>query len=120
MTMKPFLSRLLFLAALALPSALIAPSAAMAQQGAYVDDRLNQLQQSLTLLTGQIEQLQYSNQQLKQQMEKMTADYDFRLDQLEKGKGGGGGPGGGLTPVRGGGAVPGLAPPFSSCSMRNS
>jgi len=90
MTMKPFLSRLLFLAALALPSALIAPSAAMAQQGAYVDDRLNQLQQSLTLLTGQIEQLQYSNQQLKQQMEKMTADYDFRLDQLEKGKGGGG------------------------------
>jgi len=91
MTMKPFLSRLLFLAALALPSAaLIAPSAAMAQQGAYVDDRLNQLQQSLTLLTGQIEQLQYSNQQLKQQMEKMTADYDFRLDQLEKSKGGGG------------------------------
>lgn len=99
MTMKPFLSRLLFLAAIVLPSAalilpsvalVVLPSAAMAQQGAYVDDRLNQLQQSLTLLTGQIEQLQYSNQQLKQQMEKMTADYDFRLDQLEKGKGGGG------------------------------
>ncbi|MBS0547493.1 MAG: tol-pal system protein YbgF [Proteobacteria bacterium] len=85
MTMKPFLTRLLVLTALAMPSA------AMAQQGAYIDDRLNQLQQSITMLTGQIEQLQYSNQQLKAQMEKMTADYDFRLDQLEKGKGGGGG-----------------------------
>ncbi len=89
--MTPFLSRLLFLAALVLPSAaLIVPSAAVAQQSAYVDDRLNQLQQSLTLLTGQIEQLQYGNQQLKQQMEKMEADYEFRLDQLEKGKGGSG------------------------------
>lgn len=84
--MKPFLTRLLVLTALAMPSA------AMAQQAAYIDDRLNQLQQSITMLTGQIEQLQYSNQQLKTQMEKMTADYDFRLDQLEKGKGGGGAP----------------------------
>lgn len=78
-------SRLLLLAALVLPSAV------SAQQPAYIDDRLNQLQQSLTLLTGQLEQLQYSNQQLKQQMEKMQADYEYRLDTLEKGKGGGGG-----------------------------
>jgi tol-pal system protein YbgF len=85
--MMKFSSRLLVLAALAL-----APSAASAQQAAYVDDRLNQLQQSLTVLTGQLEQLQYSNQQLQQQMEKMQADYEFRLDQLEKGKGGGGAP----------------------------
>ncbi len=77
-------SRFLLLAALLLPSV------ASAQQPAYVDDRLNQLQQSISLLTGQIEQLQYSNQQLHQQMEKMQADYEFRLDQLEKGKGGGG------------------------------
>jgi tol-pal system protein YbgF len=68
------------------------PTAAAAQRGdaAYTEDRLNQLQQSLTLLTGQIEQLQYKNQQLQQQMEKMQADYEYRLDQLEKGKGGGG------------------------------
>ena len=78
-------SRLLLLAALVLPSAV------SAQQPAYIDDRLNQLQQSLTLLTGQLEQLQYSNQQLKQQMEKMQADYEYRLDTLEKGKGGGSG-----------------------------
>src|SRR5258708_35631795 len=71
--------------------ALAAPTAASAQRAdpVYVEDRLNQLQQSLTLLTGQIEQLQYRNQQLQQQMEKMQTDYDFRLEQLEKGRPGG-------------------------------
>jgi tol-pal system protein YbgF len=82
-------SRLLLLAALL--AAIALPSAVSAQQPAYIDDRLNQLQQSLTMLTGQLEQLQYSNQQLHQQMEKMQADYEYRLDTLEKGKGGGGG-----------------------------
>ena len=94
-------SRLLVLAALALPGS------ALAQQSAYVDDRLNQLQQSLTMLTGQLEQLQYSNQQLKQQMEKMQADYEFRLDQIEKGKGGGGGAAAPRSPT----PMPQLAPP---------
>jgi len=74
--------RLLLLATLVLPSAV------SAQQPGYVDDRLNQLQQSITMLTGQLEQLQYSNQQLQQQMEKMQADYEYRLDTLEKGRGG--------------------------------
>ncbi len=95
---------LLVLAALALP-----PSAASAQQGAYIDDRLNQLQQSLTMLTGQLEQLQYSNQQLHQQMEKMQADYEYRLDQLEKGRGGGGG-----APRPASSPTPQLAPPSAA------
>ncbi len=71
--------------------AFLAPTAAGAQRvdPVYVEDRFNQLQQSITLLTGQIEQLQYRNQQLQQQLEKMQADYEFRLDQMEKGKGGG-------------------------------
>ena len=74
--------------------AFLLPTAAGAQRvdPVYVEDRFNQLQQSITLLTGQIEQLQYRNQQLQQQLEKMQADYEFRLDQMEKGKGGGGGP----------------------------
>lgn len=88
MTMLP--SRFLVLAALLLPP-LALSSAASAQQQAYIDDKLNALQQSISMLTGQIEQLQYSNQQLHQQMEKMQADYEYRLDTLEKGKGGGGG-----------------------------
>jgi len=79
--MKKLPLRLLLLAALALPTA------ATAQRGdpVYVEDRLNQLQQAISLLTGQIEQLQYRNQQLQQQMEKMQADYEFRLEQMEKG-----------------------------------
>jgi tol-pal system protein YbgF len=87
----------------------VLPGAASAQQ-AYVDDRLNQLQQALSVQTGQIEQLQYSNQQLKQQLEKMQADYEYRLDQLEKGKGGGGG---GPRPTAAT-PTPQLAPPSSS------
>ncbi len=37
-------------------------------------------------VTGQLEQLQYRNQQLQQQLEKMQADYEYRLDQMEKGR----------------------------------
>lgn len=73
--------------------ALLLPTAAGAQRldPVHVEDRFNQLQQSITLLTGQIEQLQYRNQQLQQQLEKMQADYEYRLDALEKGRGGAGG-----------------------------
>jgi tol-pal system protein YbgF len=76
---------------LLLAAVLVLPSAAGAQRGdaVYIEDRLNQLQQSITMLTGQIEQLQYRNQQLQQQLEKMQADYEFRLDQMEKGRPGG-------------------------------
>lgn len=101
--MKILHSHFLLLAAFALPSA------ASAQSGSavYIDDKLNQLQQSLTVLTGQIEQLQYQNQQLQQQMEKMRTDYDFRIDQLEKGGRGGARPSG---PVAAGPAPSGPAP----------
>lgn len=79
--MKTLCSRLLIALLFALPSG------AWAQRGdaVYMEDRLNQLQQTLTMLTGQLEQLQYRNQQLQQQMEKMQADYDYRLETLEKG-----------------------------------
>jgi tol-pal system protein YbgF len=88
--MKTFAPRLLAVLLMVLPSA------AFAQRGdaVYIEDRLNQLQQTLTMLTGQLEQLQYKNQQLQQQMEKMQADYEFRLDQIEKGRGGGARPAG--------------------------
>jgi tol-pal system protein YbgF len=83
--MKTFHSRLLLAIALAVPTA----AAAQRMDPVYLEDRLNQLQQSIIMLTGQIEQLQYRNQQLQQQMEKMRADYEYRLDQLEKGGRGG-------------------------------
>ena len=82
LAMKILPSRLVLLLALALPTA------AAAQRGGdavYIEDRFNQLQQSLTNLTGQIEQLQNRNARLQQQMEKMQADYEYRIEQLEKG-----------------------------------
>jgi len=82
--MKTCYFRSLLLAALCLPSA----AAAQQNTTVYLEDRINQLQQAITLLTGQIEQLQYTNQQLQQQLEKMQTDYEFRLEQLEKGRGG--------------------------------
>jgi tol-pal system protein YbgF len=106
MTMTTFFFRPLLLAVLCLPGA------ASAQQGStvYVEDRINQLQQAITLLTGQIEQLQYSNQQLQQQMEKMQTDFEFRLEQIEKGRGGG-------APSRPPpGPAPSTAPPPSSAN----
>ena len=60
------LPRWLLVIALAVPTA----AAAQRTDPVYVEDRFNQLQQAITLLTGQVEQLQYRNQQLQQQMEK--------------------------------------------------
>jgi tol-pal system protein YbgF len=86
--MKTYCKRLLLVVALAVPTA----AAAQRADPVYIEDRLNQLQQSITMLTGQIEQLQYRNQQLQQQLEKMQADYEYRLDQMDKGRGGAGAP----------------------------
>jgi tol-pal system protein YbgF len=103
--MKTFRFRLLLALALAVPTA----AAAQRIDPVYVEDRLNQLQQSITMLTGQIEQLQNRNQQLQQQLQKMQADYEYRLDQMEKGGKGGPRPN---AP----GSQPALAPPAGPTS----
>ena len=109
--MKNHLSPLVLLLALALPSA----ASAQRVDPIYVEDRLNQLQQSITLLTGQIEQLQYRNQQLQQQMEKMQTDYEFRIEQLERGGGGPGGPRpGGAAPPPPRPGAPQASPPLAA------
>src|SRR5258707_6019053 len=48
--------------------------------------RLDRLENTIRQLTGSIEQLQYRNQQLEQQLRKMQEDVDFRFQ--EQGKGG--------------------------------
>ena len=78
--MKSFFSGALVFALALLPSV----ASAQRDSSVYMEDRMNQLQQTITMLTGQVEQLQYQNQQLKQQLDKMQTDYDFRLDQIEK------------------------------------
>jgi len=75
--MKSFFSGALVFALALLPSV----ASAQRDSSVYMEDRMNQLQQTITMLTGQVEQLQYQNQQLKQQLDKMQTDYDFRLDQ---------------------------------------
>lgn len=98
--------------------AFLLPTAAGAQRvdPVYVEDRFNQLQQSITLLTGQIEQLQYRNQQLQQQLEKMQADYEYRLDQVEKGKGGGGPRPGGAQAAAPAAPTPAAPPPAGAAN----
>jgi tol-pal system protein YbgF len=100
--------------------AFLLPTAAGAQRvdPVYLEDRFNQLQQSITLLTGQIEQLQYRNQQLQQQLEKMQADYEFRLDQMEKGRGGGAPrpPGGAQAAAPGPAPTPAAPPPAAAAN----
>jgi tol-pal system protein YbgF len=107
--MKLFLSSSLLVAVLALPTA----AGAQRLDPVQIDDRFNQMQQSITMLTGQVEQLQYRNQQLQQALEKMQTDYEFRLDQLEKGGGGGGRPGGAAPRPALGGAAP-TTPPLAA------
>ena len=66
------------------------PGMASAQQ--QMDDadvvvRIDQLQNQIRQLTGSVEQLQFRNQQLEQQMKRMQDDNEFRFQELS-GKGG--------------------------------
>ncbi|GJD86093.1 tol-pal system protein YbgF [Methylobacterium haplocladii] len=61
---------------------------AHAQDAADVVVRLNRVENVTRTLSGQIEQLQYENRQLKEQLRKFQEDVEFRL-QESKGSGGG-------------------------------
>lgn len=72
-----FVPRLLLL----LP--LVVTSPAMAQMSAAdVAMRLDALENQIRQLTGQVEQLQFRNQQLEQQLKRTTDDYEFRFQEL--------------------------------------
>ena len=61
-------------------------SVQVAQAGSYaVQDRMNGLERQMTVLTGQVEELQIKLQQLTTRLDKMTTDMEFRLSQLEGG-----------------------------------
>jgi tol-pal system protein YbgF len=51
--------------------------------------RLGRLEEQLRALNGQIEQLQFQNKTLQEQLQKMQEDAEFRFQQLEGGKKGG-------------------------------
>lgn len=71
-------------------------------------DRLGQIEQQQRSLTGQIEQMTYNIQQLQQKLDKMQADTDMRLQQLEGGHGG--------AVARGGSYQAPVSPPSSASS----
>jgi tol-pal system protein YbgF len=76
---------------LAMPSAL-AQDAGGAPSGDVVANqeiRLQQLERQVGDLTGQIEELRNSIQQLSSRLDKMSQDYEFRLNALEHGQPGG-------------------------------
>ena len=72
------------LAALALTCCVVAaPDAAVAQVGASeLLIRIERLENQLRQLTGQIEQMQYRNQQLEAALKRMQDDYDYRFQEL--------------------------------------
>lgn len=75
--------------------------AQMAQAGNYaVEDRMNGLERQITMLTGQVEDLDIKLRQLTARLDKLTTDLEFRISQLEGGQGGAmaGGPPPGTSP----------------------
>jgi tol-pal system protein YbgF len=63
------------------PAGMAAPAAS----GGADYDRLNQLEQQVRTLTGQIEQAQHTAQEAQNRLDRLQADYDSRLQQLEHG-----------------------------------
>lgn len=55
-------------------------------QQADIEARLAQMETQLRQLTGRIEESNYQNGKIKQQLETMARDYEFRLAELEKNK----------------------------------
>lgn len=69
---------------------LLMPGLAAAQRAddrAQFDARVNTLQRSLAELSAKIEQLNARDRELQQQLERIRANYDQRLERLEKGAG---------------------------------
>ena len=81
-----FKTHLISLILLLLPAGLAPASAQMSAADLVM--RLDMLENQMRQLTGQVEQLQYRNQQLEQQLRRTTEDYEFRFQELG-GKGAG-------------------------------
>lgn len=77
--------RIAFAAALAL--SLVAPAAAQ-QNTAQLAVQIQEMQEQIRLLTGQVEGLQFQLTQMQTLIERMTEDNEFRFQQLEGGAGG--------------------------------
>lgn len=94
-------SRPRVLGALAFSLALsVAAAPAFAQDAAELTVRTNRLENQVRQLSGQIEQLQFENRRLTEQLRKFQEDVDFRLNER------GGGRSGSAAPAQGGAQPP--------------
>lgn len=71
-----------------------------------LDDRINSLENQMRDLTGQLEKVNFTASQLSAKIDRMQADNDFRLKELEGKAGGGGAP---ASAPSGGAAAPGAS-----------
>ncbi len=73
-----------------LVTGVFAPEFVFAQstQEAQLTVRVQQLEDNVRTLTGQVEGLQFTLTQMQEQLQKMQDDNEFRFQQLEGGKGG--------------------------------
>ena len=81
---SPFRVKHLLVAALLLGAATL-PAAAQSQQEAQLAVRIQQLEEQIRLLTGQVEGLQFQLTQMQTLIERQTEDNEFRFQQLEGG-----------------------------------
>jgi tol-pal system protein YbgF len=63
------------------------PALAQSQQAAQLAVRIQELEEQIRLLTGQVEGLQFQLTQMQALIERMTQDNEFRFQQLEGGAG---------------------------------
>ena len=68
-------------------AALSGPAVAQSQQAAQLAVRIQELEEQIRLLTGQVEGLQFQLTQMQALIERMTEDNEFRFQQLEGGAG---------------------------------
>ena len=80
-------------------------SGATGATAASQEVRIQQLEQQMSDLTGQVEKLNYNLQQLSQRLDKLSQDVDFRLTQLEHAQPAAGA--GAAAPAQGGQLQPG-------------
>lgn len=80
-----FLARAFAVAALIAGLSLLVPAQVKAQDVSELVLRLNQLEGQVRSLSGQVEELQFENRQLRDRMQRMQEDVDFRFDELGAG-----------------------------------
>ncbi|MCC5978152.1 MAG: tol-pal system protein YbgF [Salinarimonas sp.] len=77
-----FFARALAVAALIAGLSLLVPASVKAQDMSEVVLRLNQLEGQVRSLSGQVEELQFENRQLRDRLQRMQEDVDFRFDEM--------------------------------------